>query len=70
MKNVVFGMAGGYELEDVEGIGPATAKKLMEAGYATVEPLAVWGEFSQLPLSVKRDDLMRKTGLSEEGVAP
>ncbi|MEM3470320.1 MAG: DNA repair and recombination protein RadA [Thermoproteota archaeon] len=34
-------MAGEYELEDVEGVGPATARKLREAGYSTVESLAV-----------------------------
>ncbi|MEM2687937.1 MAG: DNA repair and recombination protein RadA, partial [Thermoproteota archaeon] len=34
-------MAGEYELEDVEGVGPATARKLREAGFSTVESLAV-----------------------------
>ncbi len=34
-------MISEYSLEDIDGVGPATAKKLREAGYVTVESLAV-----------------------------
>ena len=34
-------MAVKYDLEDVEGVGPATAEKLREIGITTVEALAV-----------------------------
>lgn len=34
-------MLSEYSLEDVEGVGPATARKLREAGFVTIEALAV-----------------------------
>ena len=34
-------MAEKYELKDVEGVGPATASKLREAGFYSVEAIVV-----------------------------